>query len=258
MKSRHVLLAIISGLVFALTGCGGGGGTSAPGSVNQSPSINSQPASLTVASGNNASFTVNASGTGLSYQWQVDTGAGFVNISNSAVYSGATTAAITLTSVTLGMNGYKYRVIINGAVEPPATSNSVTLTVQPTKAIIILATSGTLPATTTIGALDTTINYSTNKGLSIASSDVVASGVATGAFVAPNTNNVGQVRLANLTLSGTGFPIGEFATLTFSIVAGNYPVTSDFTVAPGTTSIYDSNVNLLSNISVIISSVTLQ
>ena len=223
------------------------------------PSITTQPLNSSIAGGNNTSFSISASGTGLTYQWQADTGSGiFSDVSDTVIYSGSTTATLTLTGATIGMNGYKYRVVVNGVTAPPAISNSATLTVaQATKVIVKLTTSGTLPIGTSIGAIDTTVNYQTNKGLSIAADDVVASGVASGAFVAPNTTTQGQVRLGNITLTGAGFPIGEFATLTFSIVTGNSPVPSDFTVAPGAT-ILDSDVNPLNGISVIIQSVTIQ
>src|SRR5690606_5226230 len=54
--------------------------------------VTSQPADQTVCDGANASFTVAGSGMGLIYQWQVNTGSGFANISNGGVYGGATTA----------------------------------------------------------------------------------------------------------------------------------------------------------------------
>lgn len=126
----------------------------------------------------------------------------------------------------------------------------------PTKATVKLATSGALAVGTSIGAIDTTINYSTVKGLSIVDGDVVTSGVAAGALIAPNTLTYGQVRVAGIT--GSGFPVGEFATLTFNIAPGFSPLAGDFTVAPGTTSIYDSTVNPLGSVTVVIQSVTFQ
>ncbi len=51
----------------------------------------------------------NVSGT-IQYQWQEDTGSGFSNITDGGIYSGATTATLTLTGVGLAKNGAKYRV----------------------------------------------------------------------------------------------------------------------------------------------------
>lgn len=56
----------------------------------------------------------NSSITGSSYQWQVNTGSGYTNISNNATYSGATTSALQLTAASTTMYGYKYRCLVNG------------------------------------------------------------------------------------------------------------------------------------------------
>ena len=226
------------------------------------PSISSQPSNSSIFSsifgGGGTTFTVNAIGYNLSYQWQVDTGSGFTNISDTGVYTGSATATLTLTGVTRNMDGYKYRVIVSGLINPPTTSSTATLTVTtPTKVIVKLATSGTLPTGINIGGIDTTVTYPTNKGLSITANDVVASGVAAGSLAVPNINIAGEARIANIT--GTGFPIGEFATLTFSIASGSSPLATDFAVAPGAT-ILDStlNANKLNGVSVVVQSVTFQ
>ncbi|MGS0763184.1 S-layer homology domain-containing protein [Syntrophomonas curvata] len=103
--------------------------------VNSPPAITGQPGNATVTAGNNASFTVAATGTGLTYQWQVNTGSGFSNIADGGVYSNATTATLNITGATAAMNGYQYRVIITGTVAPSATSNAAALTVNSPPAI---------------------------------------------------------------------------------------------------------------------------
>ncbi|HEX2970336.1 MAG TPA: PKD domain-containing protein, partial [Bacteroidales bacterium] len=97
--------------------------------VNTSPVIETQPVSTTVCFGNNTSFSVTASGTGPGYQWQVNTGSGFGNITDGGVYSGATTATLNLTAVPVTYNNYIYRVIVSGACPSPVSSNFVTLRV---------------------------------------------------------------------------------------------------------------------------------
>ena len=57
-------------------------------------------------------ITINISGA--TYQWQVDTGSGFTNLSNSAPYSGTGTSALTITSAPSSIYGYKYRCVVNG------------------------------------------------------------------------------------------------------------------------------------------------
>ena len=87
-------------------------GTSSPSSgmtltVNSAPSITTNPSNAAICSGANTTFTVAGSNTPTSYQWQVDNGGGFANISNGGVYSGATTATLSITGATVGMNTYQ-------------------------------------------------------------------------------------------------------------------------------------------------------
>jgi hypothetical protein len=77
----------------------------------------------------NAGFGTRATGSGLTYQWQVNDGSGFVNITNTGVYSGAFTDSLQLTSPPVSMSGYKYRVIVSGICAPPAISDEAILIV---------------------------------------------------------------------------------------------------------------------------------
>lgn len=98
--------------------------------VNAVPSVSAQPASQTICLGSNTSFSVTAAGTGISYQWQVNTGSGFVNVANGGVYSGATTSVLTVTGVTLPMNAAVYRCVVSGTCTPSVTSQDATLIVH--------------------------------------------------------------------------------------------------------------------------------
>ncbi|MGG9971156.1 metallophosphoesterase [Ferruginibacter sp. SUN002] len=51
---------------------------------------------------------------GTVYQWQVDAGAGFVNISNNSNYSGANNKLLQLTNVPSSYTGNKYRCVVDG------------------------------------------------------------------------------------------------------------------------------------------------
>ncbi|GFO70066.1 hypothetical protein GMLC_36450 [Geomonas limicola] len=106
------------------------------------PSISAQPANASVTLGGTASFSATATGSSITYQWQVDTGSGFSNLSDGSVYSGSTTSTLGIAGATLAMNGYAYRVVITGSVNPAATSNSATLTVSKKTSSTSLATSG--------------------------------------------------------------------------------------------------------------------
>ncbi len=99
--------------------------------VNTLPAFTAQPASVTICVGANSSFTVAATGTGAGYQWQVSTdgGSNYNNVSNGGVYSGVTTATLTITGAMATMNNYLYRAVATGTCAPPANSNAATLTV---------------------------------------------------------------------------------------------------------------------------------
>ena len=63
--------------------------------------------------GGNISYTSNI--TGASYQWQVNTGAGFTNISNNATYAGATLVTLQINSAPSNFYGYQYRCNVAGS-----------------------------------------------------------------------------------------------------------------------------------------------
>ncbi|MCB0696057.1 MAG: T9SS type A sorting domain-containing protein [Chitinophagaceae bacterium] len=101
--------------------------------INTAPVVIQSPYSSTICSGDNTSFTIAAIGTAPTYQWQVDNGSGWMNVTNGGIYSNATTATLNLTAVTTAVNGYKYRCVVSGTCSPTATSAAGTLTVnQPT------------------------------------------------------------------------------------------------------------------------------
>ncbi len=100
--------------------------------VNTLPAISSPPQNATICLGSNTTFSVMATGIGITYQWQVSpTGCAgaFTNVVNGVVYSGATTAALTITAAPASMNGSAYRVVITGTCAPDVTSNCALLTV---------------------------------------------------------------------------------------------------------------------------------
>jgi hypothetical protein len=98
--------------------------------VNTPVAITTQPTDSAIYSGSNTTFSVAATGTSLSYQWQVNTGSGFTNLTNVAPYSNVTTATMNITAATVGMNGYLYRCIVSGAAPcASVTSSSALLTV---------------------------------------------------------------------------------------------------------------------------------
>jgi len=62
-----------------------------------------------------ASFYAGANDTSNTYQWQVDTGSGFISINDDANYSGSTSAILSVNNAPTTWYGYKYRCLINGS-----------------------------------------------------------------------------------------------------------------------------------------------
>ncbi|MCC9168689.1 Ig-like domain-containing protein [Pontibacter harenae] len=95
------------------------------------PNITAQPANSAVCSGSNAGFNVTVTGGGLSYQWMVDDGTGYKNVSDNTVYAGATTNTLTLTTPDVALSGYKYKCVVNSSTcGTTSTSAEATLTVN--------------------------------------------------------------------------------------------------------------------------------
>jgi uncharacterized repeat protein (TIGR01451 family) len=106
--------------------------------------ISSHPAAVNTCPGSTVTFSVVAAGTTPAYQWQVNTGSGFTDITNGAPYSGATTSTLTITGVTAGMSGYLYRCVVSNGCTAPINSNSAAI------AIGAVATINTHPSNITV------------------------------------------------------------------------------------------------------------
>ena len=101
--------------------------------------IDSQPANAVICTGSNSTFNVSASGTGLTYQWQVDYGSGFVNLSNTAPYSNVTTPTLAITNASTSMNSNIYRCQISSGCSSVINSNTAILTVNPNPLPVVTA-----------------------------------------------------------------------------------------------------------------------
>ena len=90
----------------------------------EKPSIGKQPQNVSVKAGEQATFTVAATGTDLKYQWQIDRndGKGFADI------AGADRASYTTSAVDKNCNGYKYQCVISNSAGS-VTTGTATLTV---------------------------------------------------------------------------------------------------------------------------------
>lgn len=117
--------------------------TTATVTVNPKPSITKQPANTSKYATQTATFSVSAAGLPSVYQWQQLTTASnatWLNITNGGIYGGATTNTLTLSGVTVSMNGYKYRCVVSGQCSPAINSNYATLSVAKLSSSTVVTT----------------------------------------------------------------------------------------------------------------------
>ena len=173
---------------FTVTATNGyGDGDSEALSITINPaalSITTQPSNQSVTAGQTATFSVVATGSNLTYQWQQSTDNGSIWMDISS----ATSSSYTTQTATMVMNGYQYRCVVTGN-GGSVTSDAATLTVT---AATVPVTGVTLNKTSTslyVGDTETltptiTPDNATNKNLTWSSDDtsvatVDASGLVT-------------------------------------------------------------------------------
>ena len=180
--------------------------TSASDYTNVTVTIVSNPTNQSGCVGTTVNFSGSATGgAGLQYQWQesTDGGSTWNDISNGGVYSGATTATLTLTGITNGMNNYKYRLKAYNECDAQYT-NAATLTVTPATAI-------------TTQPQNTTICEGSTAYLSVSA---VGGGLS---YQWQFWNGSSWVNVSNGTPSGASYTGGTSANLQISgLAAGSY------------------------------------
>ena len=199
------------------------------------PVITAQPVNRTICANSNTSFSVTATGTNLTYQWQVNTGAGWNNVVNGGVYGGATSATLTLTGVPASYNGYLYRCIVfsQGC---NTTSSIVTLTVETASqpSVITGATSPCIGSSQTYSVTNitgTTYAWTVPTGWSITagqgSNSITVTVGATGGNISVTPSNT----------CGNG-PPGTLVVTTSTVPAQPSAITGNTTPCSGTSQVY--------------------
>jgi hypothetical protein len=161
--------------------------------VNQLLAIQSQPSDTTICEGNPVHFTLNATGTGLLYQWRKGT----QNIVDAAGVSGATTNTLTLNSAAVSDVATNYNVVVTGTCLPAQTSMDVALSVQTglnilSQPIDTIVCAGN-PVSFNLDATGTNLTYQWRKGTVNLSNTANISGV-----------NTATLLIASVTVSDTG------------------------------------------------------
>jgi trimeric autotransporter adhesin len=143
--------------VVVTGGCGVVTSSVASLTLNSAPVINTQPQSQAVCTGSPVTFTVVASGSGLTYTWR----------KNGVLIPGATTANYTIASAAAGDVG-SYDVVVATSCSTSTTSNAATLTLNTAPAITTQPASQTVCSGTTatfnVVASGSGLNYQWRKG----------------------------------------------------------------------------------------------
>ncbi|TDD94327.1 T9SS type A sorting domain-containing protein, partial [Flavobacterium cellulosilyticum] len=143
-------------------------------------------ATQTICSGTNASFSIIATGTGLTYQWRKGT----TNLSNTGNITGATTATLNLSNVATSDAG-SYNVIVSGASPcSSVTSNAATLLVNQAVAI------STQPISTQTLCAGNSVSFSTT-----ATGTGLTYQWRKGTTVLTNTGNISGANTTTLTIN---------------------------------------------------------
>jgi|GEM_PF-1027244 len=123
--------------------------------INTPPEITTQPVPETICEFNSVSFSVNVDGANLSFIWQESIAGGVFNdLADTGNYIGTSTASMNIFNVNRTKDGNRYRVIIIGECNPPASSNNVLLTVKTSPVV-------------TVSPKDTTVCQNNSAGFSV-------------------------------------------------------------------------------------------
>jgi uncharacterized delta-60 repeat protein len=171
------------------------------------PSISEQPVSQTVCPGSPVSFSVTADGTApLSYQWRRNG----VDLTDDSNISGATSASLTISSVSAAEAG-SFDVIVTN-IRQSVTSVTATLTVNVLTAIIAQPVSQTVcegnPVTFAVTATGTGLSYQWRKN------GVNLTGATAATFTINNPKAANGGNYDVVVTGACGTVVSEVATLT--------------------------------------------
>jgi gliding motility-associated-like protein/uncharacterized repeat protein (TIGR01451 family) len=204
--------------------------------VNTLPVITTAPIDKTVCNDSTVSFSVDATGTGINYQWRK----GSTNLNNGLTMSGVHTATLTINPVSMSDAANNYNVVISGSCSPNVTSVDVSLVVNATP-VAVASSNSSVCTGSSIDLFAQTVssgNYFWTGPASFSSSDqnpVITSASSAnvgtysltvssnGCISAPTTTTVEVNNCADLsivkTVSTTHPIIGH--TVVFTIVVSN-------------------------------------
>jgi hypothetical protein len=197
------------------------------------PSVLNQPVSLTVNEGGNASFFADMADA-TNYQWEVsfNNGTSWSNVTDGSIYSGATTATLSITAATFAMNNYQYRCQVSENVCNQAiNTDHATLTVNQVSSSIgisasnITACPGEAVSVQVNGTnVDNFNSFSLTLGfnpavVSYVSYGSVNSSLGTGSFTETVSSN--KVRLQYTSIAPVSLGNSDLLSFNFNYISGS-------------------------------------
>ena len=168
--------------------------------VNALPAITSSPSNQTICAGATTSFTVGATGAGITYQWSI----GANPIVNNPPYSGATTNTLTITNASSTLSGTTYTCTVSSGICTPPVSVNVTLTVDTLVSIVGQPANDTIcagqNASFHVSAIGTGLTYKWYKVIGSAYTLINNGGV----YSTATTSTLSLTSVPN-TMSGTSY-----------------------------------------------------
>jgi hypothetical protein len=202
--------------------------------VSSATLVISDPIDQTVTYPDSTGFGVKAIGYGLTYQWQVDDGTGFKNVTDNTIYSGSLTDSLRLASPTASLSGYKYRIIAGGLCTPPDTSKEAILKVKIKPIDLKLTITGIDKIYDGLITANISLSYTAQSG------DSITVTYAKAAFENKNAGIDKTILVEGIKIGGKDgqkYAIGGTATTTATISKKSITVS-----AMGDTKEYDGNV----------------
>ncbi|MEQ8775202.1 MAG: cadherin domain-containing protein [Marinoscillum sp.] len=101
--------------------------------------IESNPEDDEISEGEDVVFSVSATGSGTTYQWQVNEGGDWSDMEDDDQISGSDTEELSLTCLDINWDQYQFRCVVDGTLNTE-TSEAATLTVNPAPALEVTIT----------------------------------------------------------------------------------------------------------------------
>jgi photosystem II stability/assembly factor-like uncharacterized protein len=175
--------------------------------------------------------------TGAAYQWQMNSGSGYVNISNGTPFSGALTATLAISNTPITMAGYKFRCMsginyspvyqlqINGPLNPPL------VVISTTQQNTCYGSTVSFTAVATNGGATPTYQWQKN-GINVGTNNAV--------YTSNTLQNNDQIRVIMISSDAfcSGFPRDTSNVITMSVQGGPATVS----VTGPSTSICSGNI----------------